>query len=87
MFDKHNNVLSNSKNTRSLKFTGSPHQLSERDANGKKKKTMKGGHFINDDDDNLALRASNYKTGKWNGIFLDIMEQINNHNTALMEII
>jgi hypothetical protein len=38
------------------------------------------GHGGDDDDDNdnLAFRASNDKTGKWNGVFLDIMELINN---------
>lgn len=40
----------------------------------------------NDDNDNLAFVASNKKIGKWNGVFLDIMELINNCNTALMEI-
>jgi hypothetical protein len=45
------------------------------------------GDSDDDDDDNLALRASNDKTGKQNGVFLDIMELINNHNTVLMEII
>lgn len=44
MFDKHIKVLSNSKNRGSLKFSGSPHQLFQMGG----KKTMKGGHFIND---------------------------------------
>lgn len=45
------------------------------------------GDGDDNDDDNLVLRASNDRTGKLNGVFLDIMELINNHNTALMEII
>lgn len=46
-------------------------------------------HCGGDDDnvDNLALRASSDRSRKLNGVFLDIMELINNHNTALMEII
>lgn len=45
------------------------------------------GDGDDDNDDNLALRASNDRIGKLNRVFLDIMELINNHNTALMDII
>jgi hypothetical protein len=80
-----------------LLMMGFNNQLNQKGKNGRSSEMYFAGHYSfvgvcvgdgNDEvDDNLALRASNDRIGKWNGVFLDIMELINNHNTALMKII